>query len=103
MITTSYIVDLVNNNVAAAKRAIVVLYSYQTQDEKQVRTTRHLNHMGFSMRTCKKGTELAVKLLRGCELSAEEIQTARNIAVIHRRQLVIAAKEKAARQLAEAH
>lgn len=76
---------------------IVVIFENQTADEQAAGRTGHLNGRGFRKNHARKGTYYAQWVLSGRKLTGEHLESARGMARLYVRQLVEAAKAKAAR------
>jgi hypothetical protein len=85
------ITALLERNPLAVARALVVIYEFQTEDEKATATTSHANGMGFSGRDAEFGTSLAEKVIKGWT----QINAGRRMVKKYWRQLVIASEIKA--------
>lgn len=94
--TKEDILQLLDENVNAVKRAIVALYERQMEDERASRTARARNNAGFSQSTAPAGTGLARAILAGHPLNENQLNTARSIARHHANQLARIANEQAA-------
>ena len=68
-------------------RALTVLFERQTLDEKEVEETKWLNARGFNKWSARQGTYLARKVRYGEDLTQDEINWARGVALVHSRQI----------------
>jgi len=89
------IVALLERNPKAVARALVVIYEFQTEDEKATASTSHANGMGFSGGDAEFGTSLAEKVLKGWSLSEKQLNAGRRMVKKYWRQLVVASEIKA--------
>src|ERR1035437_5082843 len=83
-------------NPKAVEKAILAIYNRQTQDEKQERTTKYSNGIGFSGADVSLGGYLAGWLLSGKHLSGKFLSKGRLLAYKYRGQLFDIAKDKQA-------
>jgi hypothetical protein len=74
------IINALTTNPNAVKKALVLLYERQTEDEQSRRDTYHANAQGFNVPHAKEGTRLARKILAGDELSIGELTKGYRIA-----------------------
>jgi len=93
--TKGRVTALLVANPKAVERAILALYRRQTEDEKLVADTRHLNHVGFSAADASYGTYVAKYLLNGGKLSGSHKERALKLALRYTRQLADEANFKA--------
>lgn len=92
--TRESICALLNRNLEAVERAMVVLLDRQTEDEKDNEQTKHLNGVGFSSCNARLGTYYGNWVKQGKHLSGVHVDKARRIAIKHVRQLVEVANAK---------
>lgn len=95
--TCATIVALLERSDKAVEQAIVRIYDRQTQDEKQVEATTHLNGIGFQACDARRGTYWARLILGGRHLFADRMPKARRMAIKYRAQLTVLAFEKQAK------
>lgn len=62
--TRERVLDLIANSKAATVRALKVIYSRQTDDERAAQTTKHHNARGFNGRDAQVLSDIASKLPR---------------------------------------
>lgn len=104
-LTGSDIVNLLRTNDKAVARALVVLKDRQTEDEQRSESTRHLNGRGFRPCHARMGVSMAKFYERNGYLSPKQLAYWRKPTkegfrlAIYWRQLLEAAKEKAARKV----
>ncbi len=94
---TDRIVALLQRSDEAVEQAIVRVYDRQTQDEKRVEATTHLNGIGFQACDARRGTYWARLILGGRHLFADRMPKARRMAIKYRAQLTVLAFEKQAK------
>lgn len=82
------IVALLDRNNLAVERAIVYIYSKQTESEKSAAFTTETNNVGFNKFDAKTGTYLAKWILSGRHLSGEFLEKGRKLSKKYVRQLV---------------
>ena len=75
-------------NDTFVRRAIGILFDRQTYDEQDVEETKYLNARGFNKWSARQGTLLARKVTYNEEFTQEEVNWARNVAMVHSKQLV---------------
>lgn len=103
MLTKSAIIDLLKNNDKAVARALVVLKDRQTFDEQIAKDSKYRNYRGFRPAHAKMGTSMAEFYEKHGYLSEKQITYWRREGkqgmriAIYWRQLIEAAKEKAAK------
>lgn len=61
------------NDFAFCRRALLVLYRRQTEDEQAARRTKHDNDRGFNQPDARRGSELARRVLAGGLLEPKEV------------------------------
>jgi hypothetical protein len=88
----NYIKLLLAENDRAVERAIVAIYRRQTEDEKEIRDTRHRNGRGFRVNHAKSGSRYAEWVIKGNRLTGEHLTHAREIAFFYIQQLTEVAK-----------
>lgn len=104
--TEARLVELLNSNDRAVERAILFLYSKQTEDEQWAETARHDNGQGFSSADAPRGSYYARWILGqdrsgnqrypARRLTGRHLQRARQLVLKYRRQLLAEANRKAA-------
>lgn len=72
-VTKEQIIHLLATNDKAVARALVVLAARQTDDERRVQTTKHLNGRGFRPCHARMGTSMAEFYTRNGYLSPKQI------------------------------
>lgn len=92
----NYINWLLVNSDEAVKRALVSIYRRQTEDEQACRKVRHQNQKGFTAAHARIGSKLACQVIRGNNLSQEEMQIARTMMLKYIDQLSCVARERLA-------
>ena len=88
-----YIEYILSVNDRAVERALVTIYKLQTEDEKEEKTTKHSNGVGFTAADAAVGTYYARYLMSGNRLTGDHLIKARTIALKYKRQLAAAASE----------
>ncbi len=92
------IINALTTNPNAVKKALVLLYERQTEDEQSRRDTYHANAQGFNTAHAKEGTRLAKKVLSGQAWTLAELSAGFRIASYYAgTQLLEAAKVKQSR------
>ena len=69
--------DLLDRNDKAVYRAILLIYSFQTDEEKYMGTTKTVNGKGFSKFDVEVLSSFATQLRRGQELTLKQMYVAR--------------------------
>ena len=69
--------DLLDRNDKAVYRAILLIYSFQTDEEKYMGTTKTVNGKGFSKFDVEVLSSFAMQLRRGQELTLKQMYVAR--------------------------
>ena len=69
--------DLLDRNDQAVYRAILLIYSFQTDEEKYLSSTKTVNGKGFSKFDVEILSNYAMQLRRGQELSTKQMYIAR--------------------------
>jgi hypothetical protein len=69
--------DLLDRNDKAVYRAILLIYSFQTDEEKYIGATKTVNGKGFSKFDVEIRSSYAMQLRRGQELSVKQMYMAR--------------------------
>jgi hypothetical protein len=87
--------QLILTNDEAVERGMVAIYRRQTQDEKQVKATKHNNTIGFSSAHSRLGSYYAQWVLSGKHLTGYHLVKARKMMMHYSRQLVEVANQKA--------
>lgn len=72
-----YTQDLLMASDRAVERALLLLYSFQTEDERNTLRTVHMNGKGFDSVDARILSKLAKKLLDGGTLTVNETELAR--------------------------
>lgn len=93
--TKASIKALLARSDSAVKRALVVLYDRQTQDEKREDQTKHHNNRGFNHGDAKKCSYWARLVLSGRELYPSTVEKARRRLMKYAGQLAVIANQKA--------
>lgn len=94
MITKNYIKELLINRRDAVERAIIVLYQYQTDKEKQQGSTIYKNDVGFNSPDGHVLSKFARYLQKGYILSDNQICIARTKLLKYSGQLARISNEK---------
>jgi len=92
--TRESIKRLLETNVKAVERAMVVLLDRQTEDEQNNEQTKHLNGIGFSAVHARLGTYYGNWVRQGRCLTGHHVDKARRIAIKYIGQLVEVANAK---------
>lgn len=92
--TKASIKALLARSDKAVKRALVVLYDRQTQDEKRSDTTKYHNNRGFNHGDAKALSRWARYVIYGRELWPSTITQARRRLMKYAGQLAVIANEK---------
>lgn len=100
-ITESEIVAKLSSNNIWVERAIVALFKRQTEDEKNMGATVHLNSVGFNACDANVGSYMAKYVMSGRNLSGKWLEKARKMAIKYRKQLQAIANEKLSRNAQE--
>lgn len=81
------------------RRALVVLYQRQTEDEQHATRTKHDNDRGFNQPDARRGSELARKAMQPVLFEPSEVLEARKLLMKYAGQLarIANAKEAAAK------
>lgn len=87
--------ELLLTNDKAARRAIQVLYSFQTEDEKEVDLTIHPNKKGFNAWDAREMSKVAKRLDSTDGITQEELNAVRPKLLKYANQLARVANEKA--------
>lgn len=77
------VIGKVTANREWLEKAILTIYSYQDEDEKEVRRTIHVNYHGFCHNEGTRGAYYAEKIICGFHLEGEEILNAMLMANRH--------------------
>lgn len=78
----------IKSSPSAAVKALLLLYSFQTMDEKDKALTLHSNSVGFNAYDAAFLTDLARKVLSGVKLSSRQLQALQNSLIKYHRQLL---------------
>lgn len=89
-----YLQNLIKTNPKALLKSIVLIYDYQTEDEKNTFNSVEHNHIGFNKFDAISMSELAQKIKRNIELTPKEIAYAKNVMPKYWRQLMKISKQK---------
>jgi hypothetical protein len=92
--TKQDIIDLLTVNTRAIERAIVVLYTYQTQDEKTAGETREYNNVGFNRLDSGILSSFAEQINRGRRLTPKQLEIAKKKIFKYAGQLTNISNEK---------
>lgn len=79
--------EYIKNSDEAVTKAISIIYSRQTNEEKAVECTMNHNGVGFSGLDGRFGTSLGKQLAMGRTLTAKQIAFARKMMVKYARQI----------------
>ena len=71
------------------------LHTWQTQHERETKTTAVKNRRGFMSSHAVNGSKLAEKVKGGEQLNEEDMAKARSIVASYTRQLAVASREEA--------
>jgi hypothetical protein len=71
--------EWMNKSVLFLQRAMVLLYELQLEDEKRARDSKYLNFKGFNSFHASKGTDLALKFMRGEKWMQKDVDDAHRI------------------------
>lgn len=101
--------DLLQTNDLAVERALLALYERQTEVEKRVNHSTHLNMRGFNQGDAPDMSSMAKQILNGRHLDARQLEWLRapqhryrsRIGKYWRQLLEIAREREARRQAAE--
>lgn len=96
----NYIQFLLTTNDVAVERGLVAIYHRQTNDEKVVGITRHVNGRGFNGPDARLGSYYANWVIKGNKLSGRHLIQARIMVMKYARQLLEVALEKKAAEKA---
>lgn len=77
------------------KRHLITLFQAQTADEQDAQDTRYKNRRGFMSSHAVTGSQLAVKVASGEELTDEDVAKVRSIVSRYGRQLAAFSREAA--------
>jgi len=104
-LTKAQIVAKLDTDLSFRHEACLILTARQTEDELQVRETKHKNRRGWMSSHAVNGTKFAEKLAAGEELTEEEEGKLAGMVCRYRKQLASHYREVAKRdnpELAEA-
>ena len=93
--------DLLDRNEKAVYRAILLIYSFQTDEEKYKGVTKTVNGKGFSKFDVEVLSSYAMQLRRGQELSLKQMYVARPKIKKYAGQIISYMKRKAELDLAK--
>lgn len=82
-------------NFRWVRRALVVLYQRQTEDEQHATRTKHDNDRGFNQPDARRGSELARKAMTPVLFAPHEVLEARKLVWKYAGQLARIANAKA--------
>jgi hypothetical protein len=85
--TPSLVKEKIASSEDAVKRALLRLYSFQTEDEKQALSTHHTNGKGFNGTDAEILSSFAEQLLKKGWLSGKQIELARKKLLKYSRQI----------------
>lgn len=71
------LIDLLRRNDKAVERAILLLYSFQTEEEKYAEMTGVKNNKGFNMYDAEVMSSMAKQLQKGIHLTYKQMYIAR--------------------------
>jgi len=71
--------ELLIRNETAVERAILKLYSFQTNEEQRIGDTREYNNVGFTGVDAAIFSSFAKQLLRGHKLSNRQLEVCRKL------------------------
>jgi hypothetical protein len=71
--------EVMRKDFAFCRRALLVLYRRQTEDEQHARKTKHDNDRGFNQPDARRGSELARRVLAGGLLEPKEVIEVRTL------------------------
>ena len=92
--TKESIIELLEKNDAAVKRAIVVIYGFQTEDEQDADDVRYKNCVGFNAFDAPICSSFARQIQDGKYFSYKQLQAARKIMRKYAQQLANVANAK---------
>lgn len=93
-LTKDQIIALINSDIRALQRAIVVVYENQTDSERNGWTTKVRNGVGFNKIDAPIMCSIATQIQNGRTLSPKQIAVARRIIVKYAGQIEAAAIAK---------
>jgi len=99
--TSTEIRHLVETTNRGVERGILAIYARQTEDEKSLGDTKHLNGRGFSGAHARLGTYYAKHILSGGHLTGDHLFKARKLVLRYIGQLVEVANTKEAKKVLE--
>ncbi len=94
MHTRQSIAEMLNRSNEAVERAIIRIFSFQTDQEKNAESTLNDNKVGFSACHGATGSYYAKWILSGKRLSGIHLVKARKMALAYTRQLAEYANSK---------
>jgi hypothetical protein len=83
------------SDLAVCKSHLITLFQAQTADEQDTQDTKYKNRRGFMSSHAVTGSQLALKVIAGEDLSEEEEAKVRNIVSRYGRQLAVFSREAA--------
>lgn len=83
------------SDFSVCKRHLITLFQAQTADEQDSQDTKYKNRRGFMSSHAVTGSQLAVKVIGGEELTEEEEAKVRNIVSRYGRQLAAFSRQAA--------
>ena len=72
--TKEDIKTLLETNLFAAKKALLIIYDRQTDDEKQYKETQHRNGVGFTGSDARVLTSIAECIINGKALKDKQVE-----------------------------
>jgi hypothetical protein len=85
--TKRQIAERIDSDPEFVKECVLVMQARQTQDEQEVRETKHKNRRGWMSSHAVNGGKLADKLACGEDLSEEELGKAQGMVCRYTKQL----------------
>jgi hypothetical protein len=85
--------NLLSSNDKAVARAVLAIYSLQTEDEKSTEATRHTNSVGFNHSDARRGSYYAEYVNKTGRLTGRHLEIARSMMMKYHRQLSDIANE----------
>lgn len=94
MYTKEFIKDKLSTDSRWIKRSLVVLYEFQTEDEKQSEGTYYLNGQGFNGRDGKILSSFSKQVLSGRELSFKQMEICKKLLPKYWKQILVCIDQK---------
>ena len=88
------LIDLLKRNDKAVERAILLIYSFQTEEEKYAEMTGIKNNKGFNMYDAEVMSSMAKQLQKGIHLTCKQMYVARPKIQKYTKQILNYMKEK---------